>query len=59
MKNKLDKILGVVNQHEATGKAFFNRNSDDSMTIFVRDPRVWGGNPNSIPFERNNANENA
>lgn len=45
--SKLTAVLAVVNQWEATGKAFFNRNSDGSMTINVRDPRLWGGNPNS------------
>jgi len=45
--NKLQTILGIVNVWESTGKAFFNRNSDGSMSIFLRDPRLWGGDPNT------------
>lgn len=44
--SKLQQVLAVVNKWEETGKAFFNRNSDGSMTICIRDPRLWGGNPN-------------
>lgn len=43
---KLQGVLAVVNAWENTGKAFFRRCSDSSMAVFVRDPRLWGGNPN-------------
>lgn len=51
----MKKILAIVNKWEATGKLFFNRNSDGSMTIFIRDPRLWGGNLNIEHWQ--NANE--
>lgn len=44
---KLQHVLKIVNEYESQGKTFFNRNSDDSMSINVRDPRLWGGNPNT------------
>jgi hypothetical protein len=43
---KLTRLLTVANRWESTGKVFFNRNSDGSMTLWIRDPRLWGGNPN-------------
>jgi hypothetical protein len=44
--DNLQRALRIVSKWEESGKAFFNRNSDGSMTIHVRDPRLWGGNPN-------------
>jgi hypothetical protein len=46
VNTKLQRVLEVVNAWEETGKAFFNRNSDDSMTIHIRDPRMWNGHNN-------------
>lgn len=43
---KLQQVLEIVSRWEATGKIFFNRNSDGDMTVHLRDPRLWGGNPN-------------
>lgn len=56
---KLASLLSIVNAWEATGKAWFTRNSDDSMTIFIRDPRLWGGNPNTEHWENARAIESA
>lgn len=38
--------LDFLIKHEETRKIFFNRGSDDGLTVFIRDPRLWGGNPN-------------
>jgi hypothetical protein len=54
MRTKLSQVLGVVNAWEATGKAFFNR-SGEKMFINVRDPRLWGGNPNVEHWQNANA----
>ena len=43
---RLRAVLEVVNAWEATGKAFFSRDSNQAMSIWVRDPRLWGGDPN-------------
>jgi hypothetical protein len=46
MTNTLQNVLKVVTKWEEEGKVFFNRNSNGDMTIHVRDPRMWGGDPN-------------
>lgn len=46
MSTKLKQVLKVANAWETTGKAFFNRCSNGDLVIHIRDPRLWGGNPN-------------
>jgi hypothetical protein len=43
---KLNKVLEIVNGWEATGKSFFIRNSNGDMRVILRDPQLWGGDPN-------------
>lgn len=45
-KQRTDRALNIANQLEESGAGFFNRNSDNSMTIFIRgahgnDPNQW------------------
>lgn len=42
----MNAAIEFLSKHEATGKVFFSRGSNDTLTVFIRDPRVWGGNPN-------------
>lgn len=45
-KQRTKKALEIANQFEETRAGFFSRNSDNSMTIFIRgahgnDPNQW------------------
>lgn len=53
--SKLQGVLEIVLPLEETGKLFFSRGSKNEMYIHLRDPRLWGGNPNVEHWQ--NANE--
>lgn len=39
----LQKVIDVLNQIEGKGAAHWQRDSETQISVWVRDPRMWGG----------------